>query len=414
MDFYSKVAGEALQKYRILEEESMDILELHKRNYIPMPGDFDSIEEHGHIDEHALVKGFEENGLRFSAIVGNDISKESKNIKIRKPEDLSEKELAAFGLENTESIDDKYFAYVVSKLDKVVLVDADEDTQESMLIMGSKLNVAILANAGKKANLRISGLAMTTSKRAEIGIYANMHAEEHSDLGIDIVHNEGAGANVLSFSKGSAELGANILFNSAYFGGGITRSRNRISATAPTSSISLNDVTVATNEQKVDILNFIANMAGKTKSESRSRVIAFDRSMCIVKGFAKIGKGSSESSSYIEQKGISVGKGAQVQALPEMAIEESNVKAKHSASVVPINDDELFYITSRGVPYESSRRLLLISFASQLINKFGSDFAKIIAYSILQKKIMGETEPMPSANIEFNSVLKSANDLVME
>ncbi|MGC8647470.1 MAG: SufB/SufD family protein [Candidatus Micrarchaeia archaeon] len=414
MDLYSKIADEALQKYRILEEESKDILELHKRNYIPIPGDFDNIEEHEHIDEHTLVKGLEENGLRFSAIVGNDISKESKNIKIRKPEDLGEKELAALGLEDIESIEDKYLAYVVSKLDKIVLVDAHEDAQESMLIMGSRLNVAILANTGKKVSLRISGLVMTTSKRAEIGIYSNMHADEHSDLGIDIVHNEGAGANVLSFSKGSAELGASISFNSAYFGGDITRSRNRISATAPTSSVSLNDVTIATNKQKVDILNFITNIAGKTKSESHSRVIAFDRSMCIVKGFAKIGKGSSESSSYIEQKGISVGKGAQVQALPEMAIEESNVKAKHSASVVPINDDVLFYITSRGVPYESSRRLLLISFASQLINKFGSDFAKIIAYSILQKKIMGDIEPMPSAGIEFNSVLKSTNGLVME
>jgi Fe-S cluster assembly protein SufB/Fe-S cluster assembly protein SufD len=62
-------------------------------------------------------------------------------------------------------------------------------------------------------------------------------------------------------------------------------------------------------------------------------------------------------------------KEARADAIPGLEIETNDVKATHSASVAQINDEELFYLMSRGLSEDSAKKLIIIGFFEPLIER---------------------------------------------
>ncbi len=61
--------------------------------------------------------------------------------------------------------------------------------------------------------------------------------------------------------------------------------------------------------------------------------------------------------------------GGRVDTKPELEIIADDVKCSHGATVSQLDDDEVFYLQSRGLSQEASRNLLIDAFAAEIINK---------------------------------------------
>ena len=48
--------------------------------------------------------------------------------------------------------------------------------------------------------------------------------------------------------------------------------------------------------------------------------------------------------------------------IPNMFIDENSVEAKHGSVIGGFQEDEIFYLMSRGIPYEEARNLLIKGF----------------------------------------------------
>jgi Fe-S cluster assembly protein SufD len=60
---------------------------------------------------------------------------------------------------------------------------------------------------------------------------------------------------------------------------------------------------------------------------------------------------------------------ARVDTKPQLEITADNVKCAHGATVSQLEDDEIFYLQSRGIDEESARSLLVHAFAAEIINQ---------------------------------------------
>ena len=60
---------------------------------------------------------------------------------------------------------------------------------------------------------------------------------------------------------------------------------------------------------------------------------------------------------------------ARVDTKPQLEIVADNVKCSHGATVSQLEEDEIFYLQSRGIDRQSARDLLLDAFAREIINK---------------------------------------------
>lgn len=60
---------------------------------------------------------------------------------------------------------------------------------------------------------------------------------------------------------------------------------------------------------------------------------------------------------------------ARIDTKPQLEITTDNVKCAHGATVSQLEDDEIFYLQSRGIDANDARNLLVNAFATEAINQ---------------------------------------------
>lgn len=72
--------------------------------------------------------------------------------------------------------------------------------------------------------------------------------------------------------------------------------------------------------------------------------------------------------------------------VPSLQIEANDVKAGHGATVSHINDEDLFYLQSRGLTYQQARHLFLDGLFNDFVGQFDCDMVKERILEILKNK----------------------------
>ena len=67
---------------------------------------------------------------------------------------------------------------------------------------------------------------------------------------------------------------------------------------------------------------------------------------------------------------------AQIDTKPQLEIYADDVKCTHGATIGQIEEDALFYLRSRGIDEISARKLLLLAFASECLDRMAPNAAR--------------------------------------
>jgi Fe-S cluster assembly protein SufD len=61
--------------------------------------------------------------------------------------------------------------------------------------------------------------------------------------------------------------------------------------------------------------------------------------------------------------------GAGAESIPNLVIEANDVKCSHASTVGPIDEDQLYYLESRGVSPEDAERLIVLGFFDDVFDR---------------------------------------------
>lgn len=92
------------------------------------------------------------------------------------------------------------------------------------------------------------------------------------------------------------------------------------------------------------------------------RGVAENGARIAVKGLVKIEKRAQNTDSFLAMKILLLDKKSSATAEPELEIEANRVKASHSASVGKIDDEQLFYLKSRGIEETKAKNIIVNGF----------------------------------------------------
>ena len=76
--------------------------------------------------------------------------------------------------------------------------------------------------------------------------------------------------------------------------------------------------------------------------------------------------------------------GAKVNSKPELQITADNVKCSHGATVSQLEEDEIFYLRSRGLTLSHCKHLLVEAFAAEIINQISLSSLKQKLFALIQ------------------------------
>ena len=95
----------------------------------------------------------------------------------------------------------------------------------------------------------------------------------------------------------------------------------------------------------------------------------YDRSRTIFRGLIKVWPKAQRTDAYQTNRNLLLSDKAEATSLPNLEIEADDVRCSHASTVGHLDDEELFYIMSRGVPAALAERLVVFGFFADVLDR---------------------------------------------
>ena len=153
------------------------------------------------------------------------------------------------------------------------------------------------------------------------------------------------------------------------------------------SEANLKIVTLGVKEQKIYFNSEVVNQGLSSKGDILQHGVLLDRSHIVFNGVGFIVKGATGSNAYQSSRMLTLSSEAKADANPMLLIDENDVMAGHGASLGRIDEEQLYYLQSRGLTRKESSRLLVHGFLSPVISELTVDKIKELVTVLIDEKI---------------------------
>ncbi|MDP2721045.1 MAG: SufD family Fe-S cluster assembly protein [bacterium] len=113
----------------------------------------------------------------------------------------------------------------------------------------------------------------------------------------------------------------------------------------------------------------IDHIAPDTSSDTLIKSVLTDRAVGSFYGLVSIKKGAKNTDTFFREDALLLSDTAKAEAIPSLEIDENEVKAGHASTVGPVDEEQLFYLMSRGITLEEAKRLVVRGFLSPALEK---------------------------------------------
>jgi Fe-S cluster assembly protein SufD len=157
--------------------------------------------------------------------------------------------------------------------------------------------------------------------------------------------------------------------NVVTFGARLSRHNLEILQTGEQTETTLNGLTMIANNQVADTHSAIALNYPYGVTKQLQKNIVGDRAHGIFNGKVFVPKPAQLTDAAQLNRNLLLSSKARVDTKPQLEITADNVKCAHGATVSQLEDDEIFYLQSRGIDENAARNLLINAFAAEIINQ---------------------------------------------
>ena len=115
------------------------------------------------------------------------------------------------------------------------------------------------------------------------------------------------------------------------------------------------------------------NKAKHTFSKMENYGVCEDEAKLNFFGTSSIVRGAKGSAAHQSAKVMVFDEKCKAKASPILCIDENDVEASHAAVVGQINEEHIFYLTSRGIPEEEAKKLITLGYLNPILNFFDDE-----------------------------------------
>ena len=121
------------------------------------------------------------------------------------------------------------------------------------------------------------------------------------------------------------------------------------------------------SDQVLDFRTFQDHNAPNTTSNLLFKGVVDDASRAIYTGLIRVSEDAPGTVAYQTNSNIKLGADSWAESVPNLEIETNDVKCSHASTVGPIDEEQRFYLETRGVPPEVADQLIVAGFFDEVI-----------------------------------------------
>jgi Fe-S cluster assembly protein SufD len=126
---------------------------------------------------------------------------------------------------------------------------------------------------------------------------------------------------------------------------------------------------------------------GHTYSDLDFKVVLEDQARSAYTGLIRIELDASDSEAYQENRNLLLDKDCRAESIPELEILNQDVRCTHGATVGPIDDEQIFYLMTRGLPRREAERAIVEGFFAPVLDRIDEESLKGRLWSYIRSKL---------------------------
>ncbi|SFB92481.1 Iron-regulated ABC transporter permease protein SufD [Halobiforma haloterrestris] len=198
-------------------------------------------------------------------------------------------------------------------------------------------------------------------------------AGENSRVQYGSLQNLSEDAYNFTVKRGDADTYATIDWIEANLGTQLTKTEVSTELNGDSSETQIVGAFYGHNDQHFDLDAKVWHRAEHTTADLVTRGVTDDVARSVYEGVQDVGKDAWDTSSYQRENTLMLSDESEADASPKLIINNHDTEASHSATVGQIDQEDLLYMTSRGLDPRSARNMLVEGFFVPVLEEIDVD-----------------------------------------
>ncbi len=168
--------------------------------------------------------------------------------------------------------------------------------------------------------------------------------------------------------EATLQRGARLTAHSLALGAAVARHEVHVRLLEPGADVTLNGLYIGSGSQHLDNPTRIEHAAPSCSSRELYKGVMGGRSRGSFDGHVVVDPGATSTDARQLNQNLLLSEGAEVDMRPRLEIRAEDVKCSHGAAVGQLDENQLLYLRSRGIPGWEARRLLLDGFVRDVLD----------------------------------------------
>lgn len=249
--------------------------------------------------------------------------------------------------------------------------------------------------------LVLEPILLDVGQGAEASVFMRWNGSEEPGLHLTSLQGrvaEGARLKLVLLHQGSGthhristslrlERDASVEIFCAWLGGKWTVARLGAELSEPGSSWRETHLISTGGKEHLDLDSQVRMAASHTRSDIQVKTVADGDSRAVFTGNLLMESEAVQSEAFLSDHVLLLSKGTRADSIPGLEIKAADVKAAHAASVGQVDEEESFYLESRGLAPAEARRLIVVGFLKSLMDRAPLPFVPELLEPILEAKV---------------------------
>ncbi|WP_155287535.1 SufB/SufD family protein [Lacticaseibacillus zhaodongensis] len=260
---------------------------------------------------------------------------------------------------------------VVDKLDEALRsgdnwqyfqVPADyRGDQELVITVGTAANANIAIAIGANARVHIREQRWAQATRGQLHNEVRLQIGAGAQVRYSTTDNF-SGSDVLIYRRAELAANATLDWYAGIFGAVTGAFEHRVELLGTGSQAHVNTAVLAGGSGQLVCTSRVTNRGRHTQGTIKQHGVVTGSAHLIMNGIGSIVRGARGSDAQQENRVLMLTPDARAEANPLLLIDENDVTAGHAASVAAVDQDQLYYLSTRGISKDVALRLLVRGF----------------------------------------------------
>ena len=154
-----------------------------------------------------------------------------------------------------------------------------------------------------------------------------------------------------------------------HLGGHLTKQRLDIITAEQGSDMRHTGLYFTEGDEHLDLFTTDLHEAGHTTGDTVWKGALTGESRASYEGLIEIVAGAQETHTYLQTHSMLLSQKAKADAIPSLIVKTDNVSASHGGTVGELDEEQIFYMTTRGIPRREAVRILVEGYFEEVVQR---------------------------------------------